>query len=596
MNTQEKKWHVLEAPNQDFLNSHPELPPIVARLLWTRNIRTQEAIDEFLNPDYSTDLHDPYLFNDMEKAVEVIFTAIKEQKNIVVHGDYDADGVSASTILVSTLRKFGAEHVNVFIPHREIDGYGLNLNTVKLLHEQKTDLIITCDCGISNREEIVKAKEYGMLVVITDHHSVPATLPPADAIIHPLVLQEKYPDKGLAGAGVAFKLVQALLKKHAQKNEFLPDGQPHESYEKWLLDLVAIATVGDMVPLLGESRTLTRYGLTVLNKSRNLGLRKLMQTAGLIDEFGKSKRGQFTTETISFQIAPRINAAGRMDHANTAYMLLMAENPKEADTLALQLNQNNLDRQKLTESLVNQARDQIKKTKQENNSIIFILGEGWSTGILGLIAGKLKEELYRPVVVMGLNNDEITGSGRSIPEFNMIKNLQAIPDFFDKFGGHPQACGFSLKSPNVLEEFKSELLKKAEEQFDIKKLQLTIAIDAEVDLEDVNWKLYDLLQKFEPFGQCNEEPKYLAKNLTVASIDPVGQDGKHLRLMVKHNSHTIKKTIAFGFGDKERHPSDWKNTLHIGDKIDMVFSVDVNEWNGNRELQLTVVDIKKASS
>jgi len=350
-----------------------------------------------------------------------------------------------------------------------------------------------------------------------------------------------------------------------------------------------------MVPLLGESRTLTRYGLTVLNKSRNLGLRKLMQIAGLIDEFGKPKRGQFTTETISFQLAPRINAAGRMDHANTAYMLLVAEDEKEASALAIQLNQNNLDRQKLTENLVNEAREQIKKTKQEKNSIIFILGVGWSTGILGLIAGKLKEEYYRPTIVMGLNEGVITGSGRSIPEFNLIKNMQAAPQFFEKYGGHPQACGFSLKSPDILEDFKTTLLKKAEELVDTEKLQPTITIDAEVDLEDVNWKLYDLLQKFEPFGQANEEPRYLAKGLTVTSIDPVGQDGKHLRLLVKHNSHTIKKTIAFGFGDKERHPSDWKNTLHVGDKVDMVFSVDVNEWNGNRELQLTAVDMKKTS-
>ncbi|HLC70322.1 MAG TPA: single-stranded-DNA-specific exonuclease RecJ [Patescibacteria group bacterium] len=595
MAQKEKTWRVLEAPTPEFLSAHPELPPIIAQLLWTRNIRDQEKIDEFLNPDYSTDLHDPYLFNEMPKAVEIIFTAIKKQKNIVVHGDYDADGVSAATILVSTLRKFGAKHVSVFIPHREIDGYGLNLNTINLLHEQKTDLIITCDCGISNREEVVRAKDLGLQVVITDHHAVPEKLPPADAIIHPLVPGEKYPDKGLAGAAVAFKLVQALLKKHQESNEYLLDGQPHESYEKWLLDLVAIATVGDMVPLLGESRTLTRYGLTVLNKTRNLGLRKLMQIAGLTDEFGKPKRGQFTTETISFQLAPRINAAGRMDHANTAYMLLMSEDPKEAETLAIQLNQNNLDRQKLTESLVAQAREQIKSTNQEKNPIIFILGTDWSTGILGLIAGKIKEEFYRPTIVMGLNDGEVTGSGRSIPEFNMIKNMQARPEFFDKYGGHPQACGFSLKSPDILEDFKSALLKKAEEQFDIQKLQPTITIDAEVDLEDVNWKLYDLLKKFEPFGQANEEPRYLAKGLTVASIDPVGQDGKHLRLLVKHNTHTIKKTIAFGFGDKERHPSDWKNALHVGDKIDMVFSVDVNEWNGNRELQLTVIDIKMLS-
>ena len=587
------KWSLLSPPPADFLSSHPELPGIVSQLLWNRNIRTDEAIDEFLNPDYGTDIHDPFLFKEMDRATDIIFAAIKENKKIVVHGDYDADGVCAAAIIISCLKKLGGKDVGVFIPHREIDGYGLNLKTVKYFEEQKVNLIITCDCGISNVEEVALAKKLNMQVIITDHHAVPIKPPLADATIHPLVPGEIYPDKGLAGGGVAFKLVQALLKKDRRQNAFLPDGQTHESFEKWLLDLVTLATIGDMVPLVGESRTITRYGLTVLNKTKNLGLQKLFIISGIADENGHPKRGSYDAFTVSYQIVPRLNAAGRMDHANTAFALLMADNAPEAERLAVQLNKNNVDRQQLTEQLVRQARQQIKDTDQKNNPIIFVLGEKWSTGILGLIAGKLKEEFYRPAIVMGQNNGEITGSGRSIPEFNLIAGLQSMPEVFSKFGGHPQACGFSLKNPDQLEKFKTTLLEKAQQSFDFTKLSPEIKIDAEVDLDEVNWKLFDLLQKFEPFGQNNEEPKYLAKELTIVGIDPVGQDGKHLKLMVKHNSHIVRKTIGFGLGDPSRHPENWKELLHVGDKIDMVFSIGVNEWNGNRELQLTIEDINK---
>jgi len=589
-----KKWIIALIVPESFLNEYPELPKTVATLLYNRNLHTQLEIDEFLNPDYSQDIHDPFLFNDMEKAVAIINDCIKEDKNIVVHGDYDADGVCASVIIISCLKKLGANSVSVFLPHRETDGYGLNINTVKNLKNQDTDLIITCDCGVSNVSEITLAKELGMQVIITDHHSIPAQIPPADAIIHPKISTEKYPDKGLCGGAVAFKLVQALLKNHQKNNDFLPDGQTHEAFEKWLLDLVAIASVGDMVPLLGETRTLTRYGLTVLNKTRNLGLKKLLFVAGLADENGQLKRKTIDTGTIGFQIVPRINAAGRMDHANNAFALLMATDETEAENFAWALNQNNIDRQKLNENLLNQALKQIKDTAQEKNSALFVIGDGWPTGILGLIAGRIKDVYYRPTIVMGINHGEITASGRSINEFNIIESLQAKPEFFSKFGGHPQACGFTLKSIDLLEDFKKYLNDRAKEKTKDIELVSQLRIDAEIDLDDINWKLFDLLQKFEPFGIDNEEPKYLARNLTIMDINPVGQDGKHLRLMIKQNSQTIRKTIGFGLGDINRHPADWKNNLQIGDKIDMVFSIEVNEWNGNRELQMTIEDIKKS--
>lgn len=588
-----KKWITLPSPPNDFVEKHPELPPTITRLLWNRNLRTQSDIDEFLNPDYSADLHDPFLFNDMPIATDMIFSAIADQKNIVVHGDYDADGVSAAAILITTLRRFGAENVSVFIPHREIDGYGLNENTVKLFQKEKIDLIITCDCGISNFPEIKLVKELGMKIIITDHHSIPEIIPPADAIIHPKMPNEKYPDKGLAGAAVAFKLVQGLLKKHKENNSKLPSGESHEAYEKWLLDMVAIATIGDMVPLVGESRTLTRYGLTVLNKTRNYGLQQLFIAAGIGDENGNPKHGAYDAETVGFQIVPRLNAAGRMDHANTAYALLMAESEKEGHKLAEKLNKNNTDRQKLTEKIMNEAKKQIAEQNQADNPIIFVIGEDWPTGVLGLVSGRLKDQFNKPAIAMGMAKGTIFGSGRSIVAFNLIAGLQSMPQFFDKFGGHPQACGFNLKNKELLEDFKKTLSALvAKETKDII-MEPEILIDAQVDLEDVDWKLYDLLQKFEPFGQANEEPKYAAYGLTVFEVNPIGQDGRHLKIMVKHNSHIIRKTIAFGLGDENRHPEKWKTTLKPGDKIDIVFSVSVNQWNGNRELELKIEDIKK---
>lgn len=596
------KWILSEIPPSDFLNNHPELPPIVARLLWNRNLRTQEQIDEFMNPDYISDIHDPFLFNEMKQAVEIIFTAIENNQTICVHGDYDADGVSAATILVSTIKKIGGQKVNVFIPHREIDGYGLNPHTVDYLKQQNTGLIITCDCGISNTNEIKQAQSLGIKIIITDHHTVPSERPPADAIIHPKVPGENYPDKNLAGAAVAFKLAQALLKTYQTKHETLPDGEKPEACEKWMLDLVAIATIGDMVPLIGESRTLTRYGLIVLNKTRNFGLRELLKISGIADENCNPKRGKFDATTIGFQIVPRINAAGRMDHANSAYQLLSCLDFDQAKILAAGLNQNNTDRQRLTDDIVSQAKKQIIETKQTENPILFAYGESWPAGILGLVAGRLKDFYYKPTFALAKvsedkNNSEtgseIVGSGRSVEEFNIIETLQSMSEMFIKYGGHPQACGLSIKEENF-QNWKNKITEIAKEKLTGVELVPQIKIDAEVALEDVDWKLYDLLQKFEPFGVGNEEPKYAAHGLTVVSVNPVGQNGNHLRLMVKHNSHLVRKTIAFGFGNVDRHPDDWGNTLKPGDKIDLAFSIGVNEWNGNRELELKIEDIKRS--
>lgn len=586
----QKLWQLLPPAPVAFLNQFPELPHLVANLLYHRNIREQKTIDEFLNPEYAEHVHDPFLFQHMEKAVARIFVAREKLEKITIHGDYDADGVSASVILGTLFRALGILF-DVFLPHRETDGYGLNKKTVELLAEQGTKLIITCDCGISNREEVVLANEKGMDVIITDHHAIPAELPPALAIIHPKVPGEPYPDKNLAGGGVAFKLAQAILRKHRDTSEKLPNNINHEAFEKWLLDMAAIASVADMVPLIGESRTLTKFGLIVLNKTRRIGLQKLLLEARLRNEDGTNKK-ELNSETIGFQLAPRINAAGRMNHASVAYNLLMTEDPSEATTLAFELNENNQSRQRLTDALVKEAIFQVEKD-QMSEPVLFVKGFGWSTGIVGLIASKIKELYNKPAIAIA-ENASVAGSGRSVAGFNMIEALQELPQFFLKFGGHPMACGFTLRDAGSLDGFQSALREKFKSKTAGLNLQPTLTVDAEIALEDVNWDLYDVLDKFKPFGVGNEKPRYAAYGVTVVGIEPVGADGKHLRLLVKHKTPKIKKTIGWNLCRENDEKTNWGKALRTGDKIDLVFEIDVNEWNGNRELQMTIVDLRKS--
>ena len=585
----QKVWKILGIPPQSFFEEFPELPKVVASLLYHRNMRTQKDIDEFLNPDYSVDIHDPYLFNDMKKAVKRIMKAIDKNEKIIVYGDYDADGVSASVILVSTIQAMGYNNVDAFLPHRETDGYGLNNRAIKELKDEGAKLIITCDCGISNTKEVDFAGEQKVDVIITDHHTIPPQLPKAFAIIHPKIEGEHYPDKNLSGGGVAFKLMQALLTKHKEKHELLNNGEKHEAHEKWLLDMVAISSVADMVPLIGESRTLTKYGLIVLNKSKRLGLQKLFLETRLMEQDG-SKKKNLDAYSIGFQIAPRINAAGRIKHANVAYNLMMADKATDAIDLAFELDQNNKERQQITEELLKKAVEQIEKD-QMDKPVLFVVGKGWLGGLVGLIAGKIVQKYYKPTLVMSESETEIMGSGRSIEGFNIIETFQAKPDLFSKYGGHPMACGFTLANKEKLADFKAHLIEFYNEKTKNLDMQPTIKIDAELRLNEVDWELFDLLEQFKPFGMNNDRPKYLAREVEIFDMTTVGKEAKHLKLTVKQDNK-IRKTIGWSLCDKTGE-INWCKLLRIGDKIDIVFEIDVNEWNGNRELQLTIVDLKK---
>ncbi len=586
-----KRWVVAPPVSEEFQKQYPEINPVILQLLYNRGFTTQSAIDEFLNPDYGQDLHDPFSFRQMEVAVERIIAAIQKGEQIVVHGDYDADGVSGSVLLITVFEALGVA-AEVYLPHREREGYGLSLKTIKELAAKGTKLVITVDCGISNKKEIEVAKDLGLDVIVTDHHQPPEILPDCPKI-NPKLPGENYPFRELTGVGVAFKLAQALIGRWRKINSAGAAELP-EGFEKWLLDLVAIGTITDCAPLLGENRTLVKYGLIVLNKTRRLGLRQLIKQAGLIKEEERlRKRMDLNTYNIGFQIGPRLNAAGRINHASQAYELLMTAKEEEAEELALALEQTNLERQKLTEKMVREVEKQIKS--QASDLILFGLGKDWLAGLVGLVAGRITEKYHRPSVVMTEAQGRIVGSGRSLPEFNITKALQKLEQFLDRFGGHSQACGFTLKSEVDLEKFQTEFKKIAKEELGARDLTPIFTIDAKLNLKEINWDLFRELERFEPFGEANPKPLFLVEGARVEEIRTVGKDNKHLKMKLTQSVGQTKKSIdviAFCFADPEFTGTDWCEVVKPGSLIDLICEVNKNEWNGYQELQLEMLDLR----
>lgn len=566
-----KKWNIAKTVEQAISDKFSEIQPIVLQLLINRGLDTQEKIDKFLNPDYGDDLYDPFLFMDMDKAVKRILKAIEKKEKIVVYGDYDADGVCSSAVMVEFLQLLGAD-VIIYIPYRETEGYGLNVEAVTKIAEDGADLVITVDCGIANISEAKILKDKKVDLIITDHHHEPRELPEAYAIINPNVAQDKYPFGFLTGAGVAYKVVQGLVAKHKEyKVKQLEDGA-----EKWLLDLVAIGTVADLMPVLDENRALVKYGLVVLEKTKRVGLIELIESLG-------NRTPRIDERVIGWQISPRLNAAGRLNHASVAYELLTTTDNARAKELSDELNKTNRERQKLTEKIIYQAKDKIGEPG--DRKLLAAVGKNWPTGIVGLVAGRIADKNNLPSIIISEFDGKLVGSGRSIPIFNMIEAMEEAKEYLAKFGGHAQACGFTIKDSDAVQPFIDKMSELAAKALDGKDTTPTLDIDVEVDLEDINWTLYKDLEKFEPFGTENPKPKFVAKGLTVANLQTMGKDDKHLRLMLHNNKDVIYKTVGFFFG----HLSD---KLNKGDKVDIIFEVDINEWNGNRELQMKIIDVK----
>lgn len=571
-----KRWTVQPKVPTEALQKFPEIDPILLQLLFTRGLTSQAAMDVFLDPDYSRDVHDPFKFRDMRRAVERIERAIKTHERVVIYGDYDADGVCASAVLTETLTALGAS-VEVYIPYRETEGYGLNLAAVEELAGQGVTLMITVDCGTSNAAEVARAGALGVDVIITDHHDQPPTLPPAYAMINPELTAETYPYRHLAASGVAFKLASALLRQTGNGASLgrspLPAG-----WEKWLLDLVAISTVTDMVPMLGENRVFVRFGLNVLRQGRRAGLRELFTTM-------RTPLSEADEETVAFQVGPRLNAAGRMSHASTAYRLLVTTDEAEANRLAAQLSQANQERQRLTETIVKEAR--LALGQQPTEPLLCARGRQWPVGVLGLVATKLVELYRRPAVVMTESQGRLVGSGRSLEAFDMTAALAELTDYLERFGGHPQACGFTVRSGADAGAFIRAWQAAAGRQLAGRDQTATLAVDAAVVLDDINWELVADVERLAPFGIGAPRPRFLSRGLRAVRVDTVGKDGQHLRLHVAHATAAVRKTIGFRFGP-------WVEQLKPGDAVDLVFEVGVNEWNGNREIELKIVDLDHA--
>jgi len=570
----EKAWKMAEPVGAEHLKKFPELDPIIIQLLANRGLKNQEEIDEFMKPDYSQDLHDPFLFSKMKEVVERIFLALEKREKIYIYSDYDADGVTSGAIMNCCLRDlaqimdFPLDHLDFYIPHRDKEGYGLNQAAIEQIHASGCNLLITTDLGISNFHEIKWLRQKGIDVIVVDHHQIPDQLPDA-LIIHAFAPGEIYPFKHLAAVGVTFKVACALIKTAQERGLDFSEG-----FEKWYLDLVAIATVTDMMPLLGENRTLEKFGLVVLNKTRRPGLKKLIEMTG-------TPLGRVNAHTVGFQIGPRLNAASRMDHASRAFHLLNTDNSREADRLARELDLLNIDRQGITQKIFDEAITQIGEVIDQK--ILFAQNESWPPGIVGLVAGKIADRFYRPTIIVGNDAGNWIGSGRSIPEFDITAALHQAEKHLARFGGHPGACGFDLKSPGDYSAFVEKLTSFAEKELKDVKLMPTLAIEAVLPLEKASFDLAREIFGFAPFGMDNPYPLFIAKDLKIISFEAMGSDLSHLKLMVNEASGKVFKLIGFSMAERIQE-------IKIGATIDLVYELGINEWNGNQELQFKIID------
>ncbi|MBD3282047.1 MAG: single-stranded-DNA-specific exonuclease RecJ [Candidatus Portnoybacteria bacterium] len=570
------KWVIKEKAPQSFLNNFPEYSKTTLQLLWNRGLRNQNKIDEFFNPDYDQDLHDPFLLKDIKKGIKRIKKASREKEKVAIFADFDADGVCGATILKEIFSVFKIKPT-IYIPDRNKEGYGMNIPAVKKMAEEGVSLIVTVDCGVTDFKEIRLANKLGIDVIVVDHHEIPEKRPAALAVINPKQKDCKYPFNDLSGAGVAFKLAQAI-----RKLEDLPI-----SWEKWLLDLVAISIATDSMPLLGENRALAKYGLVVLSQTKRKGLRALMETARIEPIYNqKTESTNLTINTLAFVLGPRINAASRVKHAKLAYDLLNSTNLEKAKKLSNELEMHNRERKKLMDKMFSSAKEKVIK-RGSSCKIVFEGDEKWSSGLAGLVAQKLLNEFWCPCFIFQKLKEKSTGSIRSLPGFDAVKALKSCKDLLEEFGGHPQAAGFTILNKN-LESFEKKIGALAKKELK-KKAEKMLEVDMEVGLKDLNWSLLEDIENFSPFGEGNPFPCFLIKKIEVSSIRSVGVNGNHLKLYLKSSDWTgVKKIDAIGFG-----LSDFYDKIGIGDKIDVIAELMGNYWNGSKRLQLRIIDIKK---
>lgn len=545
------------------------LHPVVALLLEERGYIETEEQARFLSPQYDRDLHDPFLFSQMERVVERIGHSLKHQETIGIFGDYDADGVTSSVVMREAIQKLGGQVV-VYIPQKDTEGHGLNTRAVDFFAEAGARLIMTLDCGMMNHQEIDFANGVGLDVIIIDHHHVPEILPAAYAIINPKLVGETYPFRELCGAGTAFKVAQALFRRFAPQEE---------EQAKWLLDVVATGTVADVMPLVGENRVLVTYGLIVLSRTRRIGFQEMFRAGRM--PFHSEKKP--SARDIAFQIAPRINAASRMAHAMLAHDLLMEGDVDAASKLALDLENHNNARRKIS----TEATEQVKvlvESRYRDKKFIFAVDESYPFGIVGLIAGRIANTYRKPTCVLFRGKTESMGSFRSIPEFNIIEAIEKCADLLVKFGGHSQAAGMTIQNEN-LDAFYERFSAIVENDLSTVVTAPEMWVDMEIQPSDIVPRLVTDLGRFAPFGQGNTEPVFSLQNMLVKQSRFVGNGNKHVKLTLE-SPDGLKTFDAIGFSLGERFPS-----ITLGARLDIAFTLEENVWNGRSSIQLKLIDI-----
>lgn len=571
-----KNWQLKPSVSSQIAEQFPELSTLQIQLLANLNFIDPERVDWFLNPDYQN-LYDPFLFTQMETAVERTWQAINQNQKILIYGDYDADAVTANAVLTQTFRYLGIE-VESYIPDRFSEGYGLNLEAFEKIKQQGINLVITVDCGTNSVAEAKYCKANGIDLIITDHHEITGSIPDAFALINPKNPSELYPDKQITGVGVAYKFAKALLSRHEQvisqrgitTEEHIPE------WDKWLLDLVAIGTVADCHSLLGENRILVKFGLKVLQKTRWLGLRLLMENSGL--ELNKKHPD---TVTLGFTIAPRINAAGRLEHANVALQLLLAQDYAQAIDLANRIEEINRRRQDITARIVSEAKEKASGLK--DRKILVLADSSWSKGVVGIVAGKLAEQLHKPVIVLEKGELTSTGSARSARGFDIVAALKATSSLLEKFGGHKEAAGLTVAN-DKLDQFYYELIKYADLHWPEELPEAILELDAELSEDDISFDRYDEIELLEPFGAGNPKPKFLVSGVKLGGFRVVGASQNHLQLQVVLGEKIID-CIGFNLGY-------WANQLEIGQNLDLAGELLIDSFNGTKKLKLRIIDIR----
>ena len=555
------RWNVLPPVPENHALNHSGFSPLVRQLLHNRGITDSTRIQSFLTTD-SSQLNDPFLLPDMHQSIARIHRALLSGESIAVYGDYDVDGITATAILVRGLSALDGR-ATPYIPHRLAEGYGLTTTALEKLHSQGISLVITVDCGITSLAEVKRARKSGLDIIITDHHAPLPEMPPAVAVVNPKLPESVYPFSELTGAGLAFKLLQAL---------FISLGK--ETLVDQFFDLAALGTIADVAPLVAENRFLVKEGLEAINTRPRLGIETIATQCGL-------SPGNLTAENVSWVIAPRLNAAGRLAHALTSYNLLIADSPQTARELASWLDNKNSERQKLTATDLSRARTQV--LARGNTPLLLASDREYHLGIAGLVAGRLSEEFYRPAVVVRTGEKVSSGSCRSIPEFNIIAALTQANRLLSRFGGHSQAAGFTLPTRNLprLDEHLSTL---AADQLEGIDLRPSLDIDALVSLPELGGDTFPAIQQLAPFGRGNPLPTFLSRGVEVVDCRTMGNGSEHIRLKLRQNG-TVWDCVGFRLGCY---------LAEVSPRLDIVYNLEIDCWGGIEKLRLNLLDFAPA--